>query len=77
MFKCEYQRVKKTSSRKHLNQIASLSQIRPASFDLNGGDVIAITKSQLGRLMKAYEAKKDTTVKMSIRQMAYNMKMEG
>ena len=30
--------------------------IRLTSSDLNGEDVISITKSQLGRLMKAYEA---------------------
>ena len=32
------------------------------SSDLNGEDVIAITKSQLDRLMKAYEAKKGMTI---------------
>ena len=51
--------------------------IRLTSSDLNGEDVIAITKSQLGRLMKAYEANKDMTIKMSRRQLAYNMKIEG
>ena len=39
--------------------------IRLSFTDLNGEDVIAITKSQLGRLMKAYEAKKSMTIKMS------------
>ena len=51
--------------------------IRVTSTDLNGEDIIAITKSQFGRLMKAYEAKKGMTIKMSRRQMAYNMKIEG
>ena len=32
--------------------------IRLTPTDLNGADVIAITKSQLGRLMKVYEANK-------------------
>ena len=50
--------------------------IRLTSADLNGEDVIAITKSQLGRLMKAYEAKKVMKIKMSRRQMACNMKIE-
>ena len=51
--------------------------IRLTSSDLNGEDVIAITKSQLGRLMKAYEANKGMTIKMSRRQLAYNMKIKG
>ena len=33
-------------------------------------DVIAITKSQLDRLVKTYEAKKGSTIKMSRRQLA-------
>ena len=72
MLKCEYRRVKKTSTRKQLNQIA----IRLTSFDLNSENVIAVTKSQLGRIMKAYETKKGLTIKMSRRQIAYNMKIE-
>ena len=52
-------------------------EIRLTSTDLNGEDVIVITKSQLGRLIKAYEAKKCMTIKMSRRQMAHNMKIEG
>ena len=51
--------------------------IRFTSSDLNGEDVIAITKSQVGRLMKAYEANKGMSIKMSRRQLAYNMKIEG
>ena len=43
-------------------------EFRLTSSDLNGEDVIPITKSQLGRLMKAYEAKKGITIKMSLRQ---------
>ena len=49
--------------------------IRLTSTDLNSEDVIAITKSQLGILRKAYEANKGTTIKMSRRQLAYNMKI--
>ena len=51
--------------------------IRLTSSDLNGEDVIAITISQLGRLMKAYEANKGMSIKMSRRQLAFNMKIEG
>ena len=50
--------------------------IRPTFTDLNGEDVIAITKSQLGRLKKAHEANKGMTIKISRRQLAYNMKMD-
>ena len=51
--------------------------IRLTSSDLTGEQVIAITKSQLGRLMKAYAAKKGMTIKMSRRQMACKIKIEG
>ena len=51
--------------------------IRLTFLDLHGEDVIAITKSQLDRLVKAYEAKKRRTTKMSKTQLAYNMKIEG
>ena len=51
--------------------------IRLTFTDLNGEDVIAIKKSQLGRLMKAYETKKGMTIKMSRSQLAYNMKIEA
>ena len=50
--------------------------IRLTFTDLNGEDVIAITKSQLGRLKKAYETNKGMTIKMSRRQLSYNMKIE-
>ena len=45
--------------------------------DQHGDDVIAITKSQLDRLMKAYEAKKGMIIKMSKKKFAYNIKIEG
>ena len=51
--------------------------IRLTFTDLPGEYVIAITKSQLDRLMKAYEAKKGMIMKMSKTQLAYNMKIEG
>ena len=45
--------------------------IRLTFTDLHGEDVIAITKSQLDRSGKAYEAKKGMTIKMSKTQLAY------
>ena len=50
--------------------------IRLTFTDLHGEDVIAITKSQLDRLVNAYEAKKGMTIKTSRTQLAYNMKIE-
>ena len=42
--------------------------------DLYGDDVIALTKSQLDRLVEAYEKKKGMTIRMS---KTHNMKIEG
>ena len=51
--------------------------IRLTFTDLHGEDVIAITKSQLDRLVKAYESKKGMTIKTSRTQAVYNIKIEG
>ena len=48
--------------------------IRLTFTDLHGEDIIAITKSQLDRLMKAYESNKGIIIKISKTQLAYNMK---
>ena len=45
--------------------------------DLHGEDIIALTNSQLDRLVKAYEEKKGMTIRMSKTQLAHNMKIEG
>ena len=50
--------------------------IRLMCTDLNGEDVIDIKKSQHGRLMKAYEARRGLTIKMSRLQLACNMNIE-
>ena len=51
--------------------------IRSALTDLHGENVVARTKSQLDRLLKAYEGKKRMTIKISgTRFLAYNMKIE-
>ena len=68
MLKCEYRRIKRQAQESIWNKLRVY---------LNGEDVIAITKSQLDRLMKAYEANKGMTINMSRRQLAYNMKIEG
>ena len=51
--------------------------IRFKCSDLYGEDVIALTKSQVDRLVKAYEEKKGMTIRMSKTQLAHNMKIEG
>ena len=51
--------------------------IRLTFSDLHGEDVSALTKSQLNRLVEAYEEKKGMTIKMSKTQLAHNMKIEG
>ena len=69
--------VKKDKHKKAFESNCESIAIRLTSTDLNSEDVIAITKSQLCRLMKAYEAKISMTIKVSRRQMACNMKIDG
>ena len=51
--------------------------IRFKFSDLYGEDVIALTKSQVDRLVEAYEEKKGMTIRMSKTQLAHNMEIEG
>ena len=51
--------------------------IRFKFSDLYGEDVIALTKSQVDRLVEEYEEKKGMTIRMSKMQWAHNMKIEG
>ena len=51
--------------------------IRFKISDLYGEDVFALTKSQVDRLVEAYEEKKGMTIRMSKMQLAHNMKIEG
>ena len=45
--------------------------------DLYGEDVVALTKSQVDRLVEAYEEKKGLTMRMSKTQVAHNANIEG
>ena len=45
--------------------------------DMYGEEVITLTKSQLDRLVKAYEEKIGMTIRMSKTQLAHNMQIEG
>ena len=50
--------------------------IRLKFSDLHGEDVIALTKSQVDRLVEAYEGKKGMKIRMSKTELANNMKIE-
>ena len=45
--------------------------------DLNGEDVLALTKGQLNRMKKAYENRKGVRITMSPSQLKYNLTVEG
>ena len=45
--------------------------------DLYGEDAIVLTKSQVDRLVEAYEERKGMTIRMSKTPLAHNMKIEG
>ena len=51
--------------------------IRFKFSDLYGEDVIALTKSQVDRLVEAYEEKKGMTIRMLKTQIAHNIKIGG
>ena len=51
--------------------------IRFKFSDMYGEVVIALTKSQVDRLVEAYEETKGMTIRMSKTQLAHNMKIEG
>ena len=51
--------------------------IRFKCSDLYGEDVIALTKSQVDRIVKAYEEKKGLRIRMSKTQLAHNMTIGG
>ena len=51
--------------------------IRLDHEDLNGNDILAVTKSQAKNLAKAHEEGKSFIVKMTSKQIKHNMKVEG
>ena len=51
--------------------------IRFGLTDLYGEDVTALTKSQVDRLLEAYEERKGLKIRISKTQLAYNAKIEG
>ena len=51
--------------------------IRFKFSDLHGEDVIALTKSQVDRLVEAYEEMKGMKIRISKTQLSHNIKLEG
>ena len=51
--------------------------IRLDHEDLKGNDIIASTRSQAKNLAKAYENDKGITIRMTLKQLKHNMKVEG
>ena len=60
-----------------LKDNCSMVSIRLGYEDLKGNDVLAVTESQAKKMAKAYESKKGLTIKMSLKQLKRNMKVEG
>ena len=67
----------KDKIKKAIESNSKFITIRLGYTDLCGEDVIALTKSQVDRLVKAYEEKKGITIRMSKTQLAQNSKIEG
>ena len=76
-FKMRISGGQKDKLKKAFESICESITIRFKFSDVHGEDVIAITKSQLDKLVKAYEEKKGMTKGMSKTQFAQNMKIEG
>ena len=51
--------------------------IRLNHEDLNGNDILAVTRSQANSLAKAHEDGKGITIRMTSKQLKHNMKTEG
>ena len=67
----------KEKIKKAIESNSKFITIRFRYTDLYGEDVIALTKSQVDRLVKSYEEKKGITIIMSKTQLANNSKIEG
>ena len=78
-----YQKVKlhilkgQTDKIKKTIQEQSDVSIRLSHSDLEGEHILALTKSQLNKITKAYEKGTGVTLKLSKKQLAYNAKVEG
>ena len=68
---------KKEKIKKAFETNSKYITIRFRLTDLYGEDVIALTKSQVDRLVEAYEERKGFKIRMSKTQLAHNAKIEG
>lgn len=66
----------KDKLKKALNSGCAIS-IKLAYEDLSGDDVLAVTRSQANKMVKAFENNKGMILKLSKAQLAYNKKIEG
>ena len=55
----------------------SALSIRLGHEDLQGNDILAVTRSQANKLAKAHENGKGITIRMSSKQLKHNTKIEG
>ena len=76
-FKMRISECQKDKLKKAFESNCESLTIRFKFSDLHGEDVIALTISQLDRLVEAYEEKKGMTIRMSKTQLALNMKIKG
>ena len=76
-FKMRISECQKDKLKKAFESKCKSITIRLTFSDLHCEVVIALTNSQLDRLVNAYEEKKGMTITMSKTQLAYNMKIEG
>ena len=76
-FKIRISEDQKDKLQKALESNCESITIRLTFSDLHGEDVIALTNSQLDRLVKACEEKKGMTIRISKTQLAYDIKIEG
>ena len=77
MLKREYQTIKKTNARKHLNLIASLSQFVSRFQICTAKTLLPSSIHNLTDWWRHVKEKKGMTIKMSKTQLAYNMKIGG
>ena len=74
--KMQISEIKKDKIKKAFEPNSKYITIRLKFSDLYGEDVITLTKSQVDRLVEAYDEKKGMTIRMSKTQFAHNAKIE-
>ena len=67
----------KEKNKNALHSGAESVTIRLKPEDIGGNDLIAVTKTQFNKLLKACEEEKAAMIRMSKTQIKHNMKIEG